>query len=179
MLRSTTTTPVADDVREKFRAGEHSAFVTHEEVEKAKLRERERDGSAVHRHLVTDGVDLDAALRDRALVRARHRGGLRTSQNNFDPREQFLDAEGLRDVVVRADPEPDEDVRFLALARHHNDGKRLGTRVGPQATAHLEAVDAREHEVEQHDVVGLRARVVDTALTVGSGTRRRSPPSSD
>jgi hypothetical protein len=59
--------------------------------------------------------------------------------------------EGLGDVVVRAQLEPEHLVELLGLGREHDDRDRA---LRAQLPAHVEAVHLREHHVE-HDEVEL------------------------
>ena len=72
-------------------------------------------------------------------------------QNRADPRQQFARAEGLRQIVVGAQFEPQDAVRFLARGAGHDHGRAV--RVA-QTPADRKPVLARQHEI-QNDEVGL------------------------
>ena len=69
----------------------------------------------------------------------------------MDPCDELARAERLRQVVVGADGEPDDEIRLGVAGGEHQHGDRA---VALDAPAHLEAVEAGEHEVED-DEIGL------------------------
>ena len=69
----------------------------------------------------------------------------------MDPGGQLAAAERLREVVVGADGEADHKVGLRIAGGEHQDGHRA---VALDASAHLEAVEAGEHQV-QDDEVGV------------------------
>ena len=46
---------------------------------------------------------------------------IHASEDGFDPMHEFPGAEGLRDVVVRSQFEPDEAIHSLVFTRQHDD----------------------------------------------------------
>ena len=80
--------------------------------------------------------------------------GCRPAQRRPQPREQLVHAERLRDVVVGAGVEGLDLVR-LALADGEDDDRHA--RPAAQAADHVDAVDPRQAEVEDHEV-GVLAR---------------------
>ncbi len=83
-------------------------------------------------------------------------GGLRrlpctlgAAQQRLAARDELAHRERLRHVVVRADAQADEHVGLVVARGEHEDGDRA---LGLDAPAHLEPVDAGEHDV-QHDEV--------------------------
>ena len=64
---------------------------------------------------------------------------------------ELPDQERLRDVVVRAELEPEHLVELVVAGREHDD--RHGA-LGTKSLADLETVDLRQHDVE-HDEVDL------------------------
>ena len=67
-----------------------------------------------------------------------------------DAREQLSRPKGLVDVVVGPDLEPQDDIDLLVLGTQDDDGHPM-PRV-PDLTAHVEAREIREHQVQQDDV---------------------------
>ena len=67
----------------------------------------------------------------------------------------------LHEVVVRAELAPAHRVAIAAEARHHHHRKRLGALIRPDAPQELEAVDLRQHHIEQHE---RRQRIVGEEL---------------
>ena len=91
----------------------------------------------------------DLVLLDLGLPRIDGLGG-GASQQRPHPGEQLGQAERLRDVVVGARVEAHDGVHLVGAGREDEDGD--GTALGADATAHLEPVDLRQSEVEQHEV---------------------------
>ena len=98
-----------------------------------------------------------------------HRGGAlaAAAQEGLRAGEEFLDAEGLGYVIVRAQFEAEDDVGFLAFRSEHDDG-HLQLFLA-QETADLVAVHLWKHEIED-DEVGLNAeRVFQAGVAIGGG----------
>ena len=76
------------------------------------------------------------------------------AQHGADAAAELPDQERLRDVVVRAELEPEHLVELVVAGREHDDRNRA---LGPESLADLETVDLREHDVE-HDEVDLLFR---------------------
>src|SRR5919205_431164 len=130
---------------------------------------RQLDGPALApdlpRALVHPHVS-DAQARGLARVR-RLRGGLRACwarapQDGLYARDQLARVEGLGQVVVGADLQPDDAVNVVAARREHHD---VHVRpFGPQPPQHLEAVHARHHHVEHDERVLARERALQPRL---------------
>src|ERR1035438_185785 len=97
----------------------------------------------IHLHLAKA-----AALRLRFPARA--------PQQRLDARAQFARAEGLGDVIVRAQFQPHHFFGFVRFGRQHQD-RRFQPRA-PQFPAHLEPVLARQHHVQQNQIEAALAR---------------------
>ena len=129
--------------------------VDGERGEEVELERGEVDLGAVDGDPAGGAVDLERAD---AAGRGRRRGELGGA---LDPAEQGVGAgddlahpERLGDVVVGADAEPDEDVGLVVAGGEHEDRDRADRL---DAAAHLEPVEAGQHDVED-DEVGARAR---------------------
>src|SRR5205807_8347636 len=61
--------------------------------------------------------------------------------------------ERLGEIVVGAQLEADDAIDLVGLGGEHDDRKRRGGRIGAYPPAHLETVDAGQHQVE-HDQIG-------------------------
>ena len=95
-------------------------------------------------------VDHEVAHLEALLRRGGFGGaGAGAPQDRAHAREQLAGVEGLRHVIVGADVEAGDAVRVLAARREHDDGDVVSS---ADAAAHLEAVDARKHDVEEDDV---------------------------
>jgi hypothetical protein len=76
-------------------------------------------------------------------------GAARPAQDRTHAQRQLTRAEGLGDVVVRAGLEADQAVGLVAEGGQHDHRDRP---LGAQPAAHLEAVHAGQHEVEDDEV---------------------------
>ena len=138
---------VAPDPLEQLLTAEHLAPVAGERQQQLELRGREAQIAAVAAGLKAGRVDLDAPGRKRGRLRLARS----PPQDGPNTRDQLGHLERLRDVVVRAELEPDHHVDGLRPRRQHHDGHTART---AQLAEHLEPVDRRQHHVEQDDVVG-------------------------
>jgi hypothetical protein len=103
-----------------------------------------------------------AAVRLDDLRRARHRR--RAPLERLDPRQQFLGAERLGEVVVGARFQSPHFVVLRAPCREHQD--RQARPRHAQLAAHLDTVDLGQHEVEQHQVESLLGAARERHLAV-------------
>ena len=102
---------------------------------------------AVDGHAPRRGIEVQRAVPDAVL---RVLGPpLDAPQQRAHARDQLARRERLRHVVVGADAEPDQHVR-LAVARRQHQHRHLPLALHPPA--HLEPVEARQHQVEHHQV---------------------------
>jgi hypothetical protein len=86
-------------------------------------------------------------------------------QDGSDARCHLARAEGLDDVVVGAELEPDDLVGLLAPGGEHDD---RDARLPPELAAHVVARTVREHHVEEDEVGGDAAGEVER---LGDGAR--------
>jgi hypothetical protein len=92
------------------------------------------------------------------------------AQHGMDARHQLARVEGLGQIVVGADFQPDDAIHFVALGGQHDDGDRVGRTA--QAAADGEAVFARQHQVEHDQVVQLALQRAIHALGIRHGLDR-------
>jgi hypothetical protein len=98
-------------------------------------------------------VDDEIAQSDH--LRAFHLGrGNRSPQDRVHSQYQLSWAERLLHIVVGANLEPDHAIDLIGSGREHDDGKTNCLGASPQASAHFEARDVRQHDV-QYEQVGL------------------------
>ena len=79
-------------------------------------------------------------------------GRVRPAQQRAHARDEFVGAERLGDVVVGAELEPDDAVGLFGAGGQHDDRQGGRGRIGAERTADLEAVEAREHQIEQQEI---------------------------
>ena len=95
------------------------------------------------------GVDGDVAGFQNVAVDQRG-GGRGMAQLHADARHEDVDRHRLDHVVVGTDLEGGDDPAVVAVPRHDDDRR---ARPHAQVATELDAVDVREAEVEQDDVV--------------------------
>jgi len=88
---------------------------------------------------------------------------LHASQDGPDAGDELARAERLRDVVVGADTEADQDIGLVVASGEHDDGHGS---LGLDATAHLQPVETGKQEIEHDDVGGDATDEVDTLRAV-------------
>ena len=90
-------------------------------------------------------------------------GGARTNspQQGADARRQLLRGEGFGQVVVGPGLEPGDHIVGVVAGGDHHD--RHIARAA-QRSAQLEPVDAREHDVDEHDVGRVAMELLDRLL---------------
>ena len=89
-------------------------------------------------------------------------GGPHAAQQGPDAGRQLLRCERLGEVVVGAGFESGDDVVRVVAGGHHHDGDVAGA---ADRAAQLESVDARQHDVDQHDVGLSACEQLDRLLT--------------
>ena len=134
-------------------------------------------GSAVSfdARLVPIDVDLDrrcAGAGRRGLLAVRL--GPVAAERHLDARHQFADGEGLGEVVVGAEVEPG-DLVSLGVPRGDDDDGDL--RLAPDDAEHVEAGEAGEHQVEDHQIRTGAAELFEPRDPVGYGFNAMARPS--
>ena len=81
-----------------------------------------------------------------------------------DARRQLAPAERLGDVVVGAELEPEDAIELVAASSQHDDRDVAAL---AQLAAHVAAVDVRESEIEEDEVVSRRRQGVRPGGDVG------------
>ena len=111
---------------------------------------REHAALARHGDLARREVDLEPA--HAKLGGRRRRCGARPAKHGPHSGHELARVEGLGEIVVGAELEPDHFVHVFALGRQHDDGQARQIGSGADPSADLEAVHAREHEVEEDEL---------------------------
>ena len=109
----------------------------------------------------------------RASPAAGRAGLLLAAHARPDAGDELLGLERLDDVVVGAGLEPDDDVDGVALGGEHHD-RHAG--LGADLLAHVDAVAAGQHQVEQHDVGPVVAERPEGLVAARRRSGSRSPP---
>ena len=97
---------------------------------------------------------------------------LRSPRHRAHPRHELVRAERLGDVVVGAELEAADAVRFFGARGQHDDGHAGGGLVGAQRLADIEAAHARQHDVEDDDVDRMVADVGERLVAGRRDVRR-------
>jgi hypothetical protein len=134
-------------------------------VQQADLGRGQCQGLAAEPDFVPAEVDRQRTAHD-PLAGAALLAQRPAAQHDLDPRDQFLRAERLRQVVVCADAEAQHDVAFLSLRSDHDHGDGTRHRIGLHTAADLDAVDAGQHQVEDQQIGGLGADQAQPLLSV-------------
>ena len=92
-------------------------------------------------------------------------GGQPPAQQRAHPSQQLVKAERLDQVIVGAGIQPGHPVGHGVLGGQDQDGHIAGR---AQAPADAEAVDARQHQIEQHEVGRPVTRRRQSRLAVGA-----------
>ncbi len=126
-------------------------------LQQAEFTGGEQGGRAFARQFARGEVDGHLAEMH-FLVRGGGRAGRRrrgaAAQHGVDACHQFARVERFGQIVVGAEFEADDAVDVVAFRGEHEDGDRiLGTATATQAAADRQAVFARQHQVENDQVV--------------------------
>ena len=139
---------IAPDAVQQEVAGEHLAAAEDQHLEELELLEGEGELFAALERLVVRDVDHDVAgaqgLRLALLL------GRDAAQEGLDARGKLAHGEGLGDVVVRAELQAEDLVHLVSPCGEHDDRDVAGHAVALEAPADLQAVDAGQHDVQQH-----------------------------
>src|SRR5215472_11994116 len=147
---------------EDLLAGQHAAGGPGEGGQELELVVGEDPSLTRHRHLARGEVELELAD---AQPRGWMRGG-RAPQESADAGEELPWIEGLSEIVVGAHLEPHHLVHIFALGGEHDHGQGGTVGEGADSAAHLEAVHAGEHDIEEHDVGPALVEGGETARAV-------------
>ena len=100
-------------------------------------------------------------------------GGLGPAEHRTNPGDQLPRAERLGHVVVGTELEADERVRLVAARGEHHDRDRRGR---AQAARDVEAVEARQAEVEDDQVGVVPGRGLERGRTVARDEHLEARP---
>jgi hypothetical protein len=145
------------DLLQDLPLGDHAPRVLHEELQEHRLQQRELVDVLAGPDLEGLEVDLgfsDLRLLDVAGVATVPARPVAAAQQPLHPREQHGQVEGLGQVVVGPRLQAVHDVGGQALGRQHQDRHEVAGL--PCAIGDGEAVDARQHDVEDHEVIARR-----------------------
>ncbi len=144
---------VAPDLAFDLLAGDHARRFAHQDGQQAQADRRQLQlgtgTGGTHADRIEHQVgDLEHFRPHLATFAADQR-----AQAGF----QLLDRERLGQVVIGAETEAGELVVQRVACREHQHRGGLA-RIVAQATAHFDAIQARQHQVEHHDVIAVFRR---------------------
>ncbi len=99
-------------------------------------------------------IDLEAAETEQTGGRL----AAPAAQNRLDPGKQLARLEGLGQIIVGAELQPDDAVHGVAARGEHED---RGVAPGADAPAHFEAVEVGQHQIEDEQVEMAAAVLID------------------
>jgi hypothetical protein len=136
-----------------------------EEDEQIELLVGERHRRAIDAHLPAAGVHLDPVAHDdhrRLGSRRPRRGGAVPAQDGLDASDDLAWRERLDDVVVGPELQADHAIDLtVACGQEENRHEALQ----PDTPADLEAVDARQPDVEDHQSRPVLCHQLQAALS--------------
>jgi hypothetical protein len=135
--------------------------VAQEELQQLVLFGSQRDGTLTAQGLARAGIQGQVGKAQD--LRA---GGLRPPQQSADARQQLVQVEGLHHIVIGAHIQTLNAVTDGIFGGQDQD--RNGSTCA-QAAGHFQAIDARQHEVQNHQVRRVVAGNGQTQLAVGGG----------
>src|SRR3954470_5122789 len=164
--------PVTPDLFQQHLPGEDLPGLACERHEQVELQRSQRYDLAVATYRVTRDIDGEVPDLERL-----GRGLIRAPEPSPDPGDELLGLERLDDVVVGARLQAEDDVDRVGLGRQHDD---RDPRLGADLPADLDAVLARQHDVEQHQVRPARPEGLQ-GLCAGRAARggERPPAEAD
>ncbi len=115
--------------------------------------------------------------RDRPCIVANRRSeprGARAAQECADAGDELADAERLGQVVVGAALEAEHLVGFLASRREHEDRHVAVGRVAPDGATDGDAVESRQHQIEDDEIERLGACEAQSLVAVADRDRDQS-----
>ena len=160
---------VSPDVAQQDVARDHASAVLQEVLEEHEFLRREFHFAPVERNGVFRQIHGD-------WTETQHRsGGLASpgsARHRPDARNQLVRTERLGDVIVGANLESADAIRFLGARRQHDDRHSGGGLVCAQRLADIEAAHSRQHDVENDDVHRMVADVGERLVAGRRHVRR-------
>jgi hypothetical protein len=97
-----------------------------------------------------------------------------TAQQRTDARDEFANAEGLRQIIVRAAFETEHLVGFLAARGQHQNRDVAIHRLATHGPAHRHPVELRQHHVENQQIERIGLRQPEAGCAVAGRHRRQT-----
>jgi HlyD family secretion protein len=136
-------------------ATEDNPAVRGEQIQQIEFVRGQIDVTAIQPRETARGIDRQPAGRHGR--RMRPGGGAAASQQRTHSGDEFADAEGFRQVIVRATVESQNLVRFFATCGQHQDGSVGIPRLAANGPTHGDTVEAGQHQIEDEEIEWLGA----------------------
>src|SRR5688500_12809114 len=154
-------------------AAEHNPGTRREQMEQSEFLRRQVDVLAADTHAAACWIDVQTVNLYRAITRGGSFGlqlrSARTAQQRARPRYQLANAERLRQVIIGPALEAKHFIALLTASREHQDWHVLVGSFAPDRATDRDAVDTREHQVENDEVEGARVGTDERGLAVAHG----------
>ena len=151
---------IVPDIFEQHGAGHHLPGMAHQIFEQAEFARLQRDVASGAAHRMRQPVEFQIAGAVDRLGLAR----TGAAAQHLDAGEQFREGVGLGQVVVAAGAQAGDAV--VDLAERRQDQHRRGIAARAQRGNQRKPVAARQHAVDDHDVVFARIGERETGLSV-------------
>ena len=129
---------------------------------------------AFEQHLVAAGVDDEVVDLDRRGIVLRELG--LAAEHGPNARQQHAWTERLSDVIVGTEFQAADDVGLSRFGRDHHDGNVLRLRIAFQQLADREAIDSREHQIQEDQIGQIAPRLLNGYLAGREGGGPGNPP---
>ena len=142
-------------------------------MEQPEFLRRQVDVLAADTHAAACWIDVQTVHLHRAIAGGGRFGlqlrSARTAQQRAHPRHQLANAERLRQVIIGAALEAKHLIALLTASREHQDWHVLVGSLAPDRATDRDAIDAREHQVENDEVERARVGADERGLAVAHG----------
>jgi len=142
-------------------AFEHPLGPGRQRVQDVELGARQVHQFLVHSHLARRGLDHQCTEAPWTVGRGAVLAW--SSQHGLHACAELAGGEGLDHIVIRPDRQPDNPVDLLPPRRQH---EHVGVGERPQPPAHLDPIDAGEHEIQDDDVRVDAVGLLEAGLAV-------------
>ena len=158
---------VAPDLREQPLAADHLTLMLEQVVQDAELAIRQLGRHRTEASLAAREVEHERPRAHDVAVFAL----FRAAELHVDARDQLVEGERLAQIVGGAEAEAAQ-LRRQVRARRHDHNRELGSAF--ELVQHAEAVDPRQEQIEQDEVVGVALRALQTLAAVARSVDRKT-----
>jgi len=149
-------------------AGKDPSGPARQKIKHLKLGERQFDRLSVDRHGASSRMDDQPVDIQHRRVLGFQRGP--PTEDGPDPGGQNPGTERLGHVVVGTDFQPGDHIGLLSFGREHDDRHLLVPGVFLQLPGHFQAVDPRQHQIENDQVEAFRTGLLQRVFAAhGTG----------